>query len=55
MMDFKDSDAEATYRATARAWLDANIAKHDAGHYPDDMAKAKAWQARKAAGGYACI
>ena len=54
-MDFKDSDAEATYRAAARDWLDANIAEHDAGHYPDDMTKAKAWQARKAAGGYACI
>ena len=54
-MDFKDSDAEATYRAAARAWLDVNIAEHDDGHYTDDMAKAKAWQARKAAGGYACI
>ncbi|MEG8025412.1 acyl-CoA dehydrogenase family protein [Sphingomonas aurantiaca] len=54
-MDFKDSDDEATYRATARRWLDANIAEHEAGHYPDDMAKAKAWQARKAKGGYACI
>ena len=54
-MDFKDSDAEAKYRAAARDWLDANIAEHDAGHYSDEMAKAKAWQARKAAGGYACI
>ena len=45
-MDFKDSDAETTYRAAARYWLDTNIAEHDGGHYPDDMAKAKAWQAR---------
>lgn len=56
-MDFNDSPAEAEYRATARAWLQAN-ASHRAGQSDDlavQMAEAKAWQAHKADAGYACI
>ena len=54
-MDFTDSDAEAAYRATVRDWLEANYAEHQAAHHDSDIARGKAWQARKAAGGYACI
>ncbi len=54
-MDFKDSDSEAAYRATARDWLATNFAEHEATQHDTDLARGKAWQARKAAGGYACI
>ncbi|MFC3580170.1 acyl-CoA dehydrogenase family protein [Sphingomonas hylomeconis] len=54
-MDFTDSDAEAAYRATARDWLAANYAEHQATQHDSDIARGKAWQARKTAGGYACI
>jgi alkylation response protein AidB-like acyl-CoA dehydrogenase len=54
-VDFKDSDAEAAYRATARDWLATNYAEHQAAQHDSDIARGKAWQARKAAGGYACI
>jgi alkylation response protein AidB-like acyl-CoA dehydrogenase len=63
-MDFTDSPEEAAYRAKARAWLEANAPKKpststlmgDEGELDlDDMARAKAWQARKAEGGYAQI
>ena len=54
-MDFDDSPHEAEYRAKVRAWLDANVAEHQAQSFPDEMTKARAWQARKAAAGYACI
>ena len=54
-MDFNDSAEEAEYRQTARAWLEANVAEHKAQGHADDMAAARAWQARKAAAGYAQI
>ncbi|PVM90281.1 acyl-CoA dehydrogenase [Caulobacter radicis] len=60
-MDFNDSPAEAAYREKARAWLVEAAAAHRAEHgepkanTPEHMAAAKAWQARKAAAGYACI
>ena len=59
-MDFNDTPEEAAYRAKVRAWLEANAPKR-AGP-PDDglddagsMDAAKAWQAKKAEAGYACI
>ncbi|HEX4199440.1 MAG TPA: acyl-CoA dehydrogenase family protein [Caulobacteraceae bacterium] len=65
-MDFTDSPEEAAYRAKARAWLEANapkFARTDGGSGQageddatgNDMARAKAWQARKAEAGYAQI
>ncbi|TCS16012.1 acyl-CoA dehydrogenase family protein [Caulobacter sp. BK020] len=60
-MDFNDSPDEAAYREKARVWLAENAAAHRAEHgepgptTPEHMAAAKAWQARKAAAGYACI
>jgi len=58
-MDFKDSPEEAAYRAQVRAWLEVNApTKADAGGDPEtgfSMEAAKAWQARKAAAGYAQI
>ena len=60
-MDFNDTPEEAEYRAQARAWLQANapkgapasdeIGSEDA----HGLKAAKAWQAKKAAAGYACI
>ena len=57
-MDFQDSPHEAEYRAKARAWLEANApATRVPGHEgdPEHKAAAKAWQAKKAEAGYACI
>jgi alkylation response protein AidB-like acyl-CoA dehydrogenase len=54
-MDFEDSPEEAAYRRQVRAWLEENVAAHNAATYPNDLVKAKAWQARKAAAGYAQI
>jgi alkylation response protein AidB-like acyl-CoA dehydrogenase len=60
-MDFNDSPAEATYRDAARAWLATSAAAHIAEHGDakpntrEHMAAAKAWQARKAEAGYACV
>ena len=54
-MDFDDSADEAAYRAEARAWLDRNVAEHRAQPHADDLAQARAWQARKAQAGYAQI
>jgi len=60
-MDFNDSPEEAAYREKAGAWLAENAAAHRAEQgepkptTPEHMAAAKAWQARKAAAGYACI
>ncbi|QUD86131.1 acyl-CoA dehydrogenase family protein [Phenylobacterium montanum] len=59
-MDFNDSPEEAAFRAQARAWLEANAppAKPPRGapqRHADLMAEAKAWQAKKAAAGYAQI
>ena len=54
-MDFNDTPEEADYRATARAWLEKNVAEHKAQNHADDMAAGKAWQRRKAEAGYAQI
>ncbi len=63
-MDFTDSPEEAAYRTKARAWLEANAPKHpstatvigeEGALDLDDMARAKAWQAKKAEGGFAQI
>ncbi len=54
-MDFNDTPEEADYRAKARDWLETNVAEHKAQGHADDMAAARAWQARKAAAGYAQI
>ena len=54
-MDFNDTPEEAEYRAAARAWLDTNVPEHKAISHDDDLAAARAWQARKAAAGYAQI
>lgn len=54
-MDFNDTPEEAEYRATARAWLEKNVAEHKAQAHDDDMAAARAWQTRKAEAGYAQI
>ena len=56
-MDFNDTPEEAEFRAKARAWLEANAPKERASGRGDEghMAAAKAWQAKKAAAGYAQI
>lgn len=54
-MDFNDTPEEAEYRATARQWLESNVAEHKAQNHADDMAAARAWQTRKANAGYAQI
>ncbi len=63
-MDFEDSPEEAAFRAEVRAWLDANAAprvEREAGNPLDErldsgqMAKAKAWQKKRADRGYARI
>jgi len=57
-MDFNDTPDEAAYRAKARSWLEANAPKRLAATDEERepaLAEAKAWQARKAAAGYACI
>jgi alkylation response protein AidB-like acyl-CoA dehydrogenase len=63
-MDFTDSPEEAAYRTKARAWLEANAPKYARSGAPseedsaldrEDMARAKAWQAKKAEVGYAQI
>lgn len=58
-MDFDDSAEEAEYRQTAREWLIANAPERKAldpeGNSPEDLARAKAWQAKKASAGYAQI
>ena len=63
-MDFTDSPEEAAYRAKARAWLQANAPKYagrgrggplEDDESSDDMARAKAWQAKKAEAGYAQV
>ena len=60
-MDFEDSPEEAAYRAKARTWIAANApdvnsippAERGDGK-PAHRALAQAWQAKKAAAGYAC-
>ncbi|WP_334163780.1 acyl-CoA dehydrogenase family protein [Phenylobacterium sp.] len=59
-MDFNDSPEEAAYRAQVRAWLEANAPKkpvsgNDLEGGGDTMPASKAWQAKKAAAGYAQI
>ncbi|MEI6439570.1 MAG: acyl-CoA dehydrogenase family protein [Alphaproteobacteria bacterium] len=57
-MDFNDSHEEATYRAQVKTWLEANAPKAHVGSDPegsDSLADSRAWQAKKAAAGYACI
>ncbi|HEY5107718.1 MAG TPA: acyl-CoA dehydrogenase family protein [Caulobacteraceae bacterium] len=60
-MDFNDTPEEAAYRATARAWLEANAPKRSGGRAesdlddPSSMDASRAWQRKKAEAGYACI
>jgi alkylation response protein AidB-like acyl-CoA dehydrogenase len=59
-MDFNDTPEEAAFRAQARAWLEANApppapARGAPRRDRDLMAEGKAWQAKKAAAGYAQI
>ena len=62
-MDFHDSPAEASFRATARAWLAANLPSaeerkamgYDVVDEGPALVLAKRWQARKADAGWACI
>ena len=58
-MDFNDTPEEAAYRVQVRTWLEANAPKQHVSADPegggDSMAASKAWQAKKAAAGYACI
>jgi alkylation response protein AidB-like acyl-CoA dehydrogenase len=59
-MDFNDSPEEAEYRSKVRAWLEENAPKGVKGASLGDedesqMDAAKAWQAKKAAAGYAQI
>lgn len=62
-MDFDDNPEEAAFRAEARAFLSANARRKEGrsrvARYGDttaaDIEAAKAWQAKKAAAGFACI
>ena len=64
-MDFNDTAEEAAFRAQARAWLDANAERLQPGERapglaegraePGMIARAQAWQAKKADAGWACI
>ncbi len=66
-MNFDDTAGEAVFRAEARRWIDANAPSHlkaglEASGFGnlaldgvDPMAEAKAWQAKKAAAGWACL
>ncbi len=59
-MDFNDTPEEAAYRAQVRSWLQKNAPKAGGGGMIGDedargLTAAKAWQAKKAADGYACI
>ena len=58
-MDFNDNPEEAAYRQQVRDWLEANAPKTRAHESDpeggDNLGPAKAWQAKKAAAGYACI
>jgi alkylation response protein AidB-like acyl-CoA dehydrogenase len=62
-MDFNDTPDEAAFRAEVRSWLAANARLRAPGERPSrsravdgaTIAEAKAWQAKKAAAGLACI
>jgi alkylation response protein AidB-like acyl-CoA dehydrogenase len=62
-MDFKDTSEEAAFRVEVRAWLEGNAERRA---YPgetwkarfgeaDGLARAKDFQSRKAAGGFAAL
>jgi alkylation response protein AidB-like acyl-CoA dehydrogenase len=62
-MDFNDTPDEAAFRTEVKAWLAANARPRAAGERPNRsrvrdhvaIAEAKAWQAKKAKAGLACI
>src|ERR1700761_7400490 len=58
-MDFNDTPEEAAYRKQVKAWLETNAPKRYEGGDVEEggpgMAAARAWQAKKAAAGYAQI
>jgi alkylation response protein AidB-like acyl-CoA dehydrogenase len=62
-MNFNDSPEEAAFRAEARAWLEQNAARKraQAGESarqelgPEEVARARQWQHRKAEGRFTCI
>ncbi|MGB5091917.1 MAG: acyl-CoA dehydrogenase family protein [Parvibaculum sp.] len=59
-MDFNDTPEEAAYRMQVRQWLAANAtpksdSKTDAMPLAEVLKRSKAWQAKKAEAGYACI
>ena len=66
-MDFNDTPQEAAFRKEVRSWIDANAPKHleaelkrasfgSNGLVSEDPIKAsKAWQKKKAEGGWACL
>jgi len=57
-VDFNDTPEEAAFRAEVRAWLDKNAPREGGSGDDEDagnLAAAKAWQAKKAAAGYAQI
>jgi alkylation response protein AidB-like acyl-CoA dehydrogenase len=58
-MDFQDSQTEAEYRAQVRRWLDAHVPRRDSSWKQMDegarLEAARAWQAVKAAAGYARV
>jgi len=61
-MDFNDTPEEAAFRAEVRAWLAENAPKYravtpaaDGAELEEALKIAKAWQAKKAEAGYACM
>ena len=57
-MDFRDTPEEAAFRDEARTWLEANaehVPTRGLGEDAAAVAEEKAWQARKAEGGWAVI
>ncbi len=63
-MDFDDTSEEAAFRAQVRAFLEANVERRPPGvaegyrtsqEAPGALGRAKAWQAKKAAAGFAGI
>lgn len=60
-MDFNDSPKEAQFRQEAREWLAKNAPDFYVDHRgigndtDEELARAKAWQKRKADAGYACL
>ncbi|MEM7078991.1 MAG: acyl-CoA dehydrogenase family protein [Pseudomonadota bacterium] len=54
-MDFEDTLEEASFRAEARAWLEANVPSEAELEGLDYIGRGKFWQKRKADAGWACI